>query len=170
MTVALTLTEADGETAVPDALVSLSSTIGSVAPGAGSALTDAMGIALFTVSDAGEEGAGVLVGSYESDTLTLTTQQNIQVVASSAIYTLSLGEIPNDGVVTNQEPVAASVQLTSTDPAQYPVANQIIDISSDIVAIDPANGRVRTDADGQADFAIGYQGTIGAGTLQADCR
>ena len=167
MTVALTLTEADGTTPVADALLSLTSTIGTVAPGSGSALTDELGVARFTVSNPAQEGAGVLVGRYQSETLSLAIQKNIQAVASSDVYSLSFEEVPNDGVITDQSPIAVSVQLTSSNTLDYPIANQIITINSSLVSIEPPNGRVRTDADGKASFSISYRGVIGAGTLQA---
>ena len=167
MTVALTLTEADGSTPVPDALLSLTSTVGTVAPGSGSALTDELGVARFTVSNPVQEGAGVLVGRYQSETLSLTIQKNIQAVASSDVYSLSFEEVPNVGVVTDKSPIAVTVQLTSSNQSEYPVANQIITINSSLVSIEPPNGRVRTDADGKASFSISYRGIIGAGTLQA---
>ena len=167
LSVTLTLTEADGETPVEDALVSLSSTIGAITPEQGTALTDDMGLATFTVNFAGIEGAGVLVGAYESDTLLLSVQKNIEAVASSDAYSLVIEQIPNDGVITSAAPVSGSVRLVSADTNQYSIANQIIEISSILVDISPSNGRIRTDADGVGNFSMSYRGVVGAGELNA---
>ena len=167
LTATLTLTEADGETPVEDALLSLSSTIGTISPELGTALTDDMGIATFTVNFSDVEGAGVLVGAYESDTLSLSVQKNIEAIASSDAYSLVIGEIPNEGVITSAEPVAGSVQLLSADTNQYPIANQIIEISSDLVDISPGNRRIRTDENGVGAFSMSYRGVVGAGELKA---
>lgn len=167
LTATLTLTEADGETPVEDALLSLSSTIGTISPGLGTALTDDMGIATFTVNFSDFEGAGVLISTYESDTLSLSVQKNIKAIASSNAYSLVIGDIPNDGVITSAEPVAGSVQLVSADTNRYPIANQIIEVSSDLVDISPGNRRIRTDEEGIGTFSMSYRGVVGAGELKA---
>jgi hypothetical protein len=168
LTATVTLTESDGTTPLPDALVALSSTIGEVTPGLGTALTDEMGVASFMISHADEEGAGVIVGNYESDTLSLSAQKNIQAVASSNFYSLSINDLPNNGVITSAAAVEGSVQLSSTDSSQYPIANQIIDLASTIVSISPENQRIRTDEDGAATFVLNYRGVVGAGQLTAN--
>jgi len=168
LTASLTLTESDGVTPVMDALVSLSTTIGTVAPELGTKLTDETGVARFTVNFADIEGAGALVGGYESDTLSLTVQKNIEAIASSSAYTLIIDEIPNNGVVTSAVDVSGSVRLLTANSSQYPVGNQIIELSSSLVDITPSNRRVRTDADGVANFVMSYKGIVGAGELSAN--
>ncbi|MCB1689870.1 MAG: hypothetical protein KDI33_15345, partial [Halioglobus sp.] len=95
---------ADGsETPVADVLVNANSSIGSLVPNNGQALTDNAGIASFTVVAGTTVGAGAITATAEIDDITLNTTLNFQVTdeVQTISYFLELTLLDSNGQSTN---------------------------------------------------------------------
>lgn len=163
LTVTASLLKSDGVTPVAGALLQIASSVGSVEPTNGQALTDAQGQAQFQVIAGSETGAGVVSVSFGSGTEAISRQQNVQVIATSDKYTLEITTLGNDGILSNAQSVAVIATLSSTDPVNYPVVDQLITLENDLGVVTPGNGNARTNAAGEAEFLISYDFIVGAG-------
>lgn len=169
LTVTLRLTD-DG-TGVAGESVSLSSTIGTVSPSNGTALTDSEGRAEFTVSATAVTGAGVLTASYGSGSAELTVELNIEAVDASVVpaYTLALATETAAGTAnsafSSSAPLTVKVTLGGiSNPNGRPITLSLAGVSG---AISPDNQTTLTDSSGVAEFQLRYDGQTGAGVLTA---
>ena len=69
-------------------------------------------------------------------------------------------------VLTYESPLTIRVTITDRDGNSIDVDDAIIELSSDIGKISPANGQALTD-DGVAEFTLQFDGTVGAGVVTA---
>ena len=182
LTVTITLFSVEGaiKTPVTNEIITLVSSIGTVDPSNGSALTDDSGLATFLIEAQTDLGAGVITATYEPSIDAAGTASevfsrslNIEAkAADSTIGSFSLDlELLNAAGNTTTEiaaeaPVTARVTLTTTS-ATAAVESRIINLTSDIATIDPANGSTLTNAAGVAEFTLTASSTLGAGTVTA---
>ena len=178
LNVAVKLSIIDGSdaTGLEGQLISLSASIGIVGPSNGSAVTDADGIARFTVSTTPltpELGAGTLEASViATEKLTISQSRNIEIIAAEPPFSLNLQLFTGSGLVTNEltsdDTVTARVTLIKNDP-NVDVSGRLVklEISPSIAVIAPANGAAVTDSSGIAEFLLNVGDTFGAATVTA---
>ena len=173
LTVTVTLERGNGDP-IPEAIVDLSASVGSVSPDNGAALTDANGVAVFEVTFDGTEGAGTLTASYTEGDQTLNVELGIQAVTVeiTPAYLLELETTDSAGNPSKRfssiDPLNVMVTLYSVDGDELtPLPDEIITLETSIGSIDPSNGSTLTDANGQAMFVLSAQSDAGAGTLLA---
>ncbi len=73
----------------------------------------------------------------------------------------------SSGSVTPINPVTVTVNLRSGEAGGPVVAGEVITLTSTISDVSPSNGAVITDVDGNATFILEYNGTDGAGAVEA---
>ncbi len=167
----VTVTSSDGS--VPsNEIVQLSTTVGDIDPANGSSVTNANGVASFTLNFNGTEGAGTVTATLETDTATFTASLNVQAIAEPVPYSISFSGITElDGTTSSnslseQTPLIVTVDLLE---GMTPLENRVIVLETDssLATIHPENNAALTDDNGQATFELSFGGTTGAGTLVA---
>ncbi|MDG0991546.1 MAG: hypothetical protein P8O15_03420, partial [Luminiphilus sp.] len=182
LTVTVTLYSVDGliKTPISNEIIALESSIGTVDPSNGSALTDDNGQAIFLIEAQTDLGAGIITTTFEPPTIDADTagevvsrSQNIEAkVADSALggFSLNLEIVDAAGNTATEiaigSPVTARATLTTTSDTTA-VESRIINLTSDIATIDPANGSTLTNSAGVAEFTLSAGTTLGAGTVTA---
>ena len=166
LTVRVTITDRDGNSIdIDDALIELSSDIGKISPANGQALTDD-GVAEFTLQFDGTVGAGVVTAVYSTEQGTVEQTANIEAQTDGeSVYVISMTR--SSGSVTPINPVTVTVNLRSGEAGGPVVAGEVITLTSTISDVSPSNGAVITDVDGNATFILEYNGTDGAGAVEA---
>jgi len=171
LTIEVTLQRSNGDP-IANAVVELGTTVGTVSPANGSALTDATGVAVFEVTFDGTEGAGTLTATYTEPAQSVDVSLSIQATADPQAYLLDLVTTDSSGTPTQRfsssDPLTVTITLFSVDGlVQTPVTDEIIVLESSIGTVDPTNGSALTDASGQATFLIEAQTDLGAGIITA---
>jgi hypothetical protein len=182
LTATITLFSVEGaiKTPVTDEIITLVSSIGTVDPSNGSALTDDNGQATFLIEAQTDLGAGVITATYEPSTdaagiasEVFSRSLNIEANAADSTigsFSLDLELLDAAGNTTTEiaaeAPVTARVTLTTTSDTAA-VELRIINLTSDIATIEPANGSTLTNAAGVAEFTLTAGSTLGAGTVTA---
>jgi hypothetical protein len=182
LTATITLFSVEGaiKTPVTDEIITLASSIGTVDPSNGSALTDDSGQATFLIEAQTDLGAGVITATYEPSTdaagiasEVFSRSLNIEANAADSTigsFSLDLELLDAAGNTTTEiaaeAPVTARVTLTTTSDTAA-VELRIINLTSDIATIEPANGSTLTNAAGVAEFTLTAGSTLGAGTVTA---
>jgi hypothetical protein len=166
LTVRVAITDLEGATqAIDDEVITLTSTLGTIAPGNGSTLTED-GIAEFTLGFDGSVGAGVLTASYATAQGDLQTTANIEAqVREDDLFFLAMTSSSSSLTLSN--PVTVTVNLRSGSASGSPVSGEIVSLTSDIADISPSNGSAITDSLGDATFTLQYKNAQGAGTVTA---
>ena len=166
LTVRVAVTDLEGATqTVDDEVITLTSTLGTIAPSNGSTLTD-NGIAEFTLGFDGSVGAGVLTAGYATAQGDLQTTANIEAqVREDDLFFLAMTSSSSSLTLSN--PVTVTVNLRSGSASGSPVSGEIVSLTSDIADITPSNGSAITDSSGDATFTLQYKDTQGAGTVTA---
>ena len=163
-----------------DEIITMVSSIGTVDPSNGSALTDDNGQATFLIEAQTDLGAGVITATYEPSTdaagiasEVFSRSLNIEAKAADSTigsFSLDLELLDAAGNTTTEiaaeAPVTARVTLTTTSDTAA-VELRIINLTSDIATIEPANGSTLTNAAGVAEFTLTAGTTLGAGTVTA---
>jgi hypothetical protein len=182
LTVTITLYSVEGviKTPVANEIIALESSIGTVDPSNGSALTDDSGRATFLIQAQADPGAGTITATYSppidaagtADEI-FSRSQNVEAETATPIvgsFNLDLELLNGGGNLTTElnaeAPVTARVTLTTTSDTAA-VESRIINLSSDIATVDPANGSTLTNSAGVAEFTLTAAGTLGAGTVIA---
>lgn len=173
LTITVTLQRGNGDP-IAEAIVDLATSVGSVSPDNGSALTDASGVAVFEVTFDGTEGAGTLTASYTEEGQTVDVDLGIQAVAIEVTpaYLIELETTDSGGNpskrFSNVEPLTVIVTLYAVDGDELtPLVDEIISLESSIGTIDPSNGSSLTDENGQALFVLSAESDVGAGLIVA---
>ena len=167
--VQVTLTSNDGS-AVNNQLIALSTDAATVAPSNGSALTNEAGVASFTLSFNGTEGAGSVVASFDANGTIIEASYNIQSVRVSANYALTITTTDNMGALSNTVSAESSLNVNvQLSEGTSPLQNRVIKLRSDnsLVSVNPENGAALTNTSGEATFQVLYAGQSGAGTITA---
>lgn len=174
LAVNVTITSSDGSV-LSNEIVQLSTTVADIDPANGSSVTDANGVASFTLSFNGAEGAGSVVASITINGTTVEASINIestQEMAETAPYSLTISGITeldgttNNRLLSEQTPLVVTVDLIE---GLAGLENRVVVLETDtsLASINPENSAALTDANGQATFQLLYGGTTGAGTLFA---
>ena len=84
-------------------------------------------------------------------------------------YSLSIEAVDQNGEasleLTSQQPMVINLTVTSSD-GSVP-SNEIVQLTTTVADIDPANGSSVTDTNGVASFTLNFNGTEGAGSVVA---
>ncbi len=158
---------------VSGAVVDLQSTVGAITPANASALTNASGVAEFTLSFNDEEGAGTVTASYVVDGTTYSGSFNVQSIiepANEPVITLSLSATNSTGdtvtTLSQRSPATLTASFVSTlDGVVTPIAGELVTINTNIGDVSPSNNTALTDANGDAVFTVSFNGTEGAGPV-----
>ncbi|MBT8447218.1 MAG: hypothetical protein KJO38_08730, partial [Gammaproteobacteria bacterium] len=150
---------ANGSQSIPDSPVVVSATggIADVIPDNGSVVTDASGVAVFTLQAGTVSGAEIITLTAESDSGETTTSEfPLQVFTGSDEFTISVALLDADGAVTTQitpgSPGELVAILRRSNPlagvVNAPVAGQILEVSLTDGTVTPPNGARLTNAQG----------------------
>ena len=166
LTVRVSITDRDGNLQdIDDEIIQLDSELGNVSPANGQTLTN-NGVAEFTLEFNGSVGAGVVTATYSTEEGDLEQTANIEAQTDEAsTYVLSLSR--SAGSVTPTNPVTVTVNLRSGSASGPAVAGELVSLTSDVTDVSPGNGTVVTDSSGNATFSLGFNGTEGAGVVEA---
>ena len=166
LTVRVAITDLEGATQdIDDEVITLISTLGTIGPANGSALTD-NGTAEFTLGFDGTVGAGVLTASYATTQGELQISENIEAqVSEDDLFFLSMTS--NSGSLTPSTPITVTVNLRSGSASGSLVPGEIVSLTSDVADIAPSNGSAVTDSSGNATFTLQYNGAQGAGIVSS---
>lgn len=160
----------DNNRPVSDVSITLSSDVSDVTPPNGSALTDADGIARFTLSFSGTVGAGQLTATYTADEGAVTESVFIEAFQIADSLILSLQTVDPDGEATRflsaNEPMTVIATLSDTaGETLTPVGGEIVAAVSTIGLLSPDTGSTLSDDQGNAVFTLSADGVSGAGII-----
>lgn len=163
LTLEATVQAADG-TPLEGLVVNASTALATIA-GNGSAVTDADGVARFTVEAGSVSGADSIAVSVSAQGVTLNESIAYEVGASPLDMSLSLFNSSGvaSSIVRLNDPLTLEVSLELDGQPQSGV---IVEASTDTALLAPANGRALTDADGLAQFTLSAGTQSGAGTVE----
>jgi len=166
LTVRVAITDLEGATQdIDDEVITLISTLGTIGPANGSALTD-NGTAEFTLGFDGTVGAGVLTASYATTQGELQISENIEAqVSEDDLFFLAMTS--NSGSLTPSTPITVTVNLRSGSASGSLASGEIVSLTSDVADIAPSNGSAVTDSSGNATFTLQYNGAQGAGIVSS---
>ena len=167
-------TSTNTATVVSGAVVDLQSTVGAITPANASALTNASGVAEFTLSFNDEEGAGTITASYVLDGTTYSDTFNVQSIVEPTT------EPVIDASIFNADPtpkdLGDTLVISSIDPYRentvtyklsnsqgQPLSGELIQVTTNKGILTPMDGYILTDDQGQATVTLSYNDTITAG-------
>ncbi|MCF2858634.1 hypothetical protein L1286_14200 [Pseudoalteromonas sp. SMS1] len=138
--------------------------------GAESALTNSQGVAVVGIVANENEGAGTIQASFEANNETITKGIEYAAAGDGGIQ-IALSMKDAEGKDINaQNPLQgqfpATVMATLTDNAQ-PITDKIITFTFDELLSTTSNGKIVTNASGQASFKVNATQLTGAGTIVA---
>ena len=168
LTVVATLTR-DGDAASGES-VTLSTTIGTVAPDNGSVLTEADGSAVFTLTYSGVEGTGQINASYSDGTASTSATKSLESVNEGSPFILELATSSPAGAITRtfsqDAPLTVTVTLSEVSgELLIPAGDRLISLTTTIGNISPNNGSTLTDSAGVATFTLNADAALGAGVI-----
>ena len=160
----------DNNRPVSDVSITLSSDVGDVTPPNGSALTDADGVARFTLSFSDTVGAGQLTATYTANEGAVTESVFIEAFQIADSLILSLQTVDPDGEATRflsaNEPMTVIATLSDTaGETLTPVGGEIVAAVSTIGLLSPDTGSTLSDDQGNAVFTLSADGVSGAGII-----
>jgi methionine-rich copper-binding protein CopC len=151
-------------------IINLTSDIATIEPANGSTLTNAAGVAEFTLTAGSTLGAGTVTASFANDNASLIETKVLESVSAESESALSIVILGADGNASNtlkeDNPLTVRVSIVDLDGAIQNVDDEIITLASDLGTVAPANGSALTD-DGVAEFTLEFNGTVGAGAVTA---
>lgn len=160
----------DANLSVANQVISLSSTLGTVSPGNGSTRTDADGIASFTLSYDDVLGAGTATATYTTEDGAITAFASVEAVSPAVSNSLQITTFNGSGSPSRQvsadSAMTVNVTLVDASGATVDLTGELIQLSSTIGQVTPANGTALL-LDGVATFNVAYDGEVGAGELTA---
>lgn len=138
--------------------------------GAESALTNSQGIAVVGIIANQNKGAGTIQASFDVNNETITKGIEYAAAGDGGIQiALSMKDAEGNDI-NAQNPLkgqfAATVMATLTDNAQ-PITDKIITFTFDELLSTTSNGKIVTNASGQASFKVNATQLTGAGTIVA---
>jgi len=156
-----------------DALsVNFASTLASLAPADGVALTNDEGQAQVTVTAGTLAGQAALTADIliEGETLRVTVNYAVSTIAvnqSDAVLNLSLvGPDANETSAISSD-LPGTLLATLSDANGNPMKSEVISFTTDAALLNPASGKVLTDANGLATLKLLAGDVAGAGTVTA---
>lgn len=153
-------------------VITFTTTLGTLNPVDGTALTDVAGCAKVNLSAGTQGGAGVAKASYGA----ASAEKGFETDGSGggsqgSLTVLGLFDADNptqalaNNTVTSSKAGLFRVQVR--DVSSAPLVNQIVTVSSDVGVLTPSTGKVLTDSQGVAQVNISAGESNGAGTLTA---
>ena len=168
LVVTVQLTSAGGS--VSGQVIRLSSEVGAISPANGAVLTNASGVATFSLSYNNVVGAGLVTASFDAPEGTISDSAGVQATAAGVDAALAIASFDGLGNTTNAlsstSPLTLRVTLVDGNGSVIEVDDEIINLSSDIGVVTPTSGSALTSA-GVAQFTLSANGTLGAGIVTA---
>ncbi|MBK6739016.1 MAG: hypothetical protein IPG64_14590 [Haliea sp.] len=158
---------------IANVLVNAGTSIGSLVPANGQALTNSSGIASFAVVAGSTVGAGAITTTAQIGDITFNNALNFQVTdeTQTVSYFLSLTLLDSDDQPTNSltkdKQGTLQAKVTSGSINGTPVPGVVVSANTNIGTLAPSNGRSLSDSNGVATFVVSAGSIIGAGTLSA---
>ena len=163
LTIVATLKE--GNKVLPGEAVTLTTSVGTVSPTNGSALTDENGQATFEITYSGVVGAGEVAASFTKDGVSAEATIAIQAQDIGA-PTLTVESFDADGnpstSISRAAPLTVVATLRQNDAV---LVGELISLSTSLGVVSPDNGSALTDENGQATFTLSFDGELGGGEV-----
>jgi hypothetical protein len=170
VTARVTLTTTSDTAAVELRIINLTSDIATIEPANGSTLTNAAGVAEFTLTAGSTLGAGTVTASFANDNGSLSETAVLESISAESDTALAIVALDADGNASNilkqDNPLTVRVSLVDLDGEVQNVDDEIINLTTDLGSVTPSNGSALTD-NGVAEFTLDFNGTVGAGTVTA---
>ncbi|WP_371372499.1 hypothetical protein [Thalassotalea aquiviva] len=166
-----TVTDSDGNAS--GEVVNFSSTLGSLFPASGTALTNEDGVAVIKLAPGTTQGAGVATVTLDNGATASVTFQTLgDQLAEGKILEMSLAlEEPNaDAPNTISDANFATITVKVTDENDDAVVAEVVEFSASLGVLDPFTGTALTDKDGIATITLKAGSVKGAGIVTAKLR
>jgi hypothetical protein len=151
-------------------IINLTSDIATIEPANGSTLTNAAGVAEFTLTAGSTLGAGTVTASFANDNASLIETAVLESVSAESDTALTIVTLDTDGNASNilkqDNPLTVRVSLVDLDGEVQDVDDEIINLTTNLGNVTPSNGSALTN-NGVAEFTLEFNGTVGAGTVTA---
>ena len=153
---------------VEDAIVQAATTVASLRPANGRAITDRNGEALFELAAGDGAGGDVVDVTIEAESGTIVRSIGYQVLEPR--FDISLRLLDADGndtsLVTTARPAVLRVDIDSLDSPPQPVSGIVASAEAGFAIIRPESGTSLTDAGGVAEFTVQAGETEGADLIR----
>ena len=159
----LTATVMNAGDPVAGEVVNFGSTLGTLSPLSGTALTDASGIATITLTAGETAGAGVASATLDNSAKATVGFETMGYQSGATFKNIRLSM----DVSSITEATPATVTATVTDGNGAVVAGEVVEFSSSIGVVNPVSGTALTNAAGEATITLTAGDVAGAGSLQA---
>ena len=170
LTARVTLSSTSATATIESRIINLTSDIATVLPTNGSSLTNAAGVADFTLEFGNTLGAGTVTASFSNNDISLIETAVVEATSATSENALALTLLDSSGnasnVLSEESPLTVRVAITDLEGATQDIDDEVITLISTLGTIGPANGSALTD-NGTAEFTLGFDGTVGAGVLTA---
>ena len=170
LTARVTLSSTSATATIESRIINLTSDIATVLPTNGSSLTNAAGVADFTLEFGNTLGAGTVTASFSNNDISLIETAVVEATSAASENALALTLLDSSGnasnVLSEESPLTVRVAITDLEGATQDIDDEVITLISTLGTIGPANGSALTD-NGTAEFTLGFDGTVGAGVLTA---
>ena len=170
LTLIVTISSISGTAPIENQIISVTSDLAAVAPASGTQLTDASGRAELSLVYNDVVGAGTVTATVGTDDAQATITLNIATVSDALNRLLKITTRNPSGVIANTisdgQPLSVDVAITDRNGVIVDLDNEIIALNSDIADVQPSLGTSLT-SNGVASFDLVYNGTVGAGTINA---
>jgi len=163
-TITVHFEQADG-TDLSNEVITLTSTLGVLAPSTGTVLTNSTGDATITLLAGAVKGAGVLTatsGSGDVVTQGFFTEGDASEVGGNA---LTITSFTNSTSISNANPATITVHFEQANGTD--LSNKVITLTSTLGVLSPSTGTVLTNSTGDATITLSAGAVKGAGVLTA---
>ncbi|GAA5213001.1 Ig-like domain-containing protein [Corallincola platygyrae] len=161
---------------VQQRVVTFTSTLGTLTPASGTALTDSSGTAVIQLNAGSVQGAGELTVSFEGSSTSIgfftegdvVDDNNLTVDIVTTLYNCPEGDVPPSNTcvesnnISNAQPGSLLVTVTQ-EGSSTPIADALVNVVTTIGRLSPSNGSVITNSAGQAVVDILADTEVGAG-------
>ena len=165
--ISVVLTSSEDEP-IESGIITLTSTIGTVMPESGTALTDSNGLATFRVTAGEIAGAGTLTASYSIGDATFSSSLNFEV-STTLPFTLLPSFKDKEGLEITSAATSQTIELAVEvldNRSGDPVVLQLVSADvGDLGSIIPESGNALTNDAGVASFTIKVGNSIGPFTV-----
>ncbi len=162
-----TLNDANGDP-IRDAIVSFGSGLGEITPANGTALTSTAGIAVVEISAGQIPGAAQATVQYGTATTSINFTTEGDEVDEADLPVITLDLLDGGGLATDtiRADAPGTLRITATNSAGAPLTSRIATVLSDLGTLNPATGKVLTDATtGIASIGLLAGSDVGAGMV-----
>ncbi|MDA7585238.1 hypothetical protein N8739_08350 [Luminiphilus sp.] len=170
VTALATLATTSETASIESRIINLASDIATIDPVNGNTLTNSAGVAEFTLAFSGTLGAGTVTASFANDDTSLIETAVLEAVSTESETALTMDILDADGnagnILSQDKPLTVRVSIVDLEGVLQNIDDEIINLTSDVGAVSPANGSALTD-DGVAEFTLEFNGTVGAGAVTA---